>query len=136
MPVRVLSKHNVVEKKGDLVLLTVGKLSLEERSQIVMLCEQSMQEFIQRKGVHIWDFRYVSDPVPGNARFQALKRANHRCDLCGVKQDDENYEERLPLHVDHIKPRSKGGSNELDNLQVLCRKCNLGKSDRDDTDFR
>ncbi|MGI9446309.1 MAG: HNH endonuclease [Pirellulales bacterium] len=49
---------------------------------------------------------------------------------------DENYQERFPLHVDHITPRSKGGSNDLDNLQALCRACHLGKGNRDDTDFR
>lgn len=32
------------------------------------------------------------------------------------------------LHVDHIKPWSKGGTTEYGNLQTLCEKCNLGKS--------
>jgi len=42
------------------------------------------------------------------------------------------------MHVDHIRPRSKSPSLELDpdNLQVLCKACNLGKSNLDDTDFR
>ena len=69
-------------------------------------------------------------------RYEALKRAGKRCELCGVEEGDSNYENRLPLHVDHIVQRSKGGSNDIENLQVLCRACNLGKGNRDDTDFR
>ena len=33
------------------------------------------------------------------------------------------------LHVDHIKPWSKGGETNLDNLRTLCSVCNIGKSD-------
>jgi len=33
-------------------------------------------------------------------------------------------------------PRSRGGKNELANLQVLCSKCNRSKRNQDDTDFR
>src|SRR5580692_7080187 len=40
------------------------------------------------------------------------------------------------LEVDHIKPRNKGGMDELANLQALCYTCNAMKRDRDDTDFR
>ena len=34
------------------------------------------------------------------------------------------------LEVDHVQPRSRGGSNHPDNLQSLCRRCNSGKCDR------
>ncbi|XYH94647.1 HNH endonuclease [Sorangium sp. So ce1128] len=33
-------------------------------------------------------------------------------------------------HRDHIVPRSKGGDGDPSNGQVLCRDCNLRKSDR------
>jgi len=42
------------------------------------------------------------------------------------------------IHVDHIKPRSLYPELELefDNMQVLCKRCNLEKSNIDDTDYR
>lgn len=34
------------------------------------------------------------------------------------------------LHADHIIPVSQGGTDEMDNLQTLCEKCNLAKSNK------
>lgn len=63
-------------------------------------------------------------------RYDALKRSSGKCECCGKN--------KKPLHVDHIKPRSKYQKLELDikNLQVLCDDCNLGKGARDETDWR
>ena len=45
-------------------------------------------------------------------------------------------ENEIILHVDHITPRYKGGRDELDNYQTLCNICNIGKSNKDETDLR
>jgi hypothetical protein len=136
MPVPVLKRHGVLDREGDLVSLSMNRLSMDDRCRILMLCEQKIREFMLENGSDVWSARYESDPVSLSSRYEVLKRANKRCELCGVKDGDEDYDNRLPLHVDHIVPRSKGGSNEIQNLQVLCMACNLGKSNRDDTDFR
>ena len=38
--------------------------------------------------------------------------------------------------MDHIVPRRRGGTDDPDNLQTLCYRCNAMKRDRDDTNFR
>lgn len=65
-------------------------------------------------------------------RFDVLKDAGGRCVLCGSGGSG------VILHVDHIKPRSLRPDLSLEpkNLQCLCEDCNLGKSNRDDTDWR
>ena len=34
------------------------------------------------------------------------------------------------MTIDHKKPKSKGGSNRLSNLQPMCRPCNINKADK------
>jgi hypothetical protein len=48
-------------------------------------------------------------------------RDNFNCVVCG---DTEN------LTVDHIHPVSRGGSDDLENLQTLCKSCNSRKGNR------
>jgi len=131
MPVRVLKKHGVVDQSGELITLTVPKLSLEQKAHIKVLCEQKLQEYIQRRGIGIWDYRMLdTSPVPDSLYYEVMTQAGGRCQLCGATKKDR------PLQVDHIKPRSKGGKTVRENLQVLCDKCNRAKNNRDQTDFR
>lgn len=66
-------------------------------------------------------------------RYRALKLHGGSCQCCGNRASPGK-----PLHVDHIKPRSKFPELELQlsNLQVLCKDCNLGKMAWDETDWR
>ncbi len=65
-------------------------------------------------------------------RYDALKRFDGACHCCLCRPI------RTPLHVDHIKPRSKYPELALDpaNVQVLCQDCNFGKCNTDETDWR
>ncbi|MBW1965488.1 MAG: HIT domain-containing protein [Deltaproteobacteria bacterium] len=131
MPLRVLRSHDVVSKDGDLVSLNAKNLTFEQKAQIKMICEKKMQEFIVQGGLSIWDYRLLDkDPVPDSLYYRVLKESGGRCALCGASKKDR------PLHVEYIKPRSRGGKTEYENLQVLCSKCNQTKSNKDDTDFR
>lgn len=66
-------------------------------------------------------------------RYIALSNSEGRCNLCGASAKDG-----VTLHVDHIKPRSKFPelAYDLDNLQVACEFCNMGKSNYDSKDWR
>jgi len=65
-------------------------------------------------------------------RYKAFKIHGRQCLYCGAKPP------QVVLHVDHIKPRSLRPDLELDinNLQILCEDCNLGKSNKDSIDYR
>ena len=54
-------------------------------------------------------------------RKTLLELANNKCVICGSTAD---------LCIDHIVPITKGGSDDLDNLQILCRSCNSRKKNR------
>lgn len=61
-------------------------------------------------------------------RYLVLKRDGERCVKCGASAKTDPT---VTLEVDHIVPVSKGGSDDSDNLQTLCSRCNQGKKDRD-----
>ena len=53
-----------------------------------------------------------------------FKQQKGICNGCGKKFEPENFE------IDHIIPKSKGGGDFYDNLQLLCGNCNKVKGDR------
>lgn len=75
------------------------------------------------------NLRFVSRKTSKNIslrlRFKVLYRDNFKCKKCGRSPATNP---KIVLQVDHIKPYSKGGETELDNLQTLCSACNQGKS--------
>ncbi len=63
--------------------------------------------------------------ISDSAKQQVRKRANFACEYCGVSEQDTGGE----LTIDHFRPQSKGGGDEIENLVYCCPRCNLYKSD-------
>ncbi len=60
-------------------------------------------------------------------REYLLEKWGRKCTYCGKKD--------IPLQIEHIKPKSKGGSNRVSNLCLSCQKCNQKKGNKSVEDF-
>lgn len=60
--------------------------------------------------------------IPKASRSMVYERDGYRCKACGATEN---------LSLDHIIPVSKGGSDDPQNLQTLCRRCNSVKHKRE-----
>lgn len=62
---------------------------------------------------------------PAEILAQVRQRANFACEYCGVTETDSAGQ----LTVDHYRPRTRSGTDELENLLYCCYRCNLYKAD-------
>jgi hypothetical protein len=123
MPVRVLARHGVVKHDKGVVTLEVPRLSLEQKAHVRMLCEQRLQEYIQKRGVAIWDYRMLdATPVPHDLRYHVLAKSDERCELCGGK---EQVEAALPTPLTRrrftwlVQGLLNGGVPIIDRQEIL-----------------
>lgn len=87
------------------------------------------QRELEKMTLHEW---ISHDPISGNKLknevFEAAKDSDeYVCAMCHKRSNSRRF-----FQIDHIKPMSKGGLTVRDNLQLLCRECNLTKSDHED----
>lgn len=68
------------------------------------------------------DSLYIVGAVPEPVRQEIFERDGRQCVLCHSTDK---------LSIDHIKPRSLGGTNDKDNLRTLCMSCNASKRNQD-----
>ena len=78
--------------------------------------DEALQEF-KKSGAR-------RDGIPPKLRFEILRRDCYRCQLCGAMASDS---ESVRLEIDHKVAVANGGTNDPENLWILCRKCNGGK---------
>jgi 5-methylcytosine-specific restriction endonuclease McrA len=86
-----------------------------------------------KKGVYRYDPDYVaapqSDTFPAAIRKKIFEKDRYRCVICG-----QGSEQGFEIHADHIKPRSMGGQNTIENGQTLCSPHNMLKKNLGQTE--
>jgi 5-methylcytosine-specific restriction endonuclease McrA len=107
---RVDSTENLVIKLSKLIPIT--KIYVES----VKFDVQRMED------PNIWGKGYQQGTLHGyTIREHLLNKWGRKCAYCGKKGR---------LEVDHIHPKSKGGSDRIDNLTLACRECNQAKDNQ------
>ena len=67
-------------------------------------------------------------------RTRLSESQNHRCAWCGIR-NTEIRDKKSSSTIEHVIPRSKGGSDDYDNLVMACEKCNKKRGVMDVDDF-
>lgn len=123
-------------KQGDFVTESIAK-HLGKRRQLAKLIDAGLLEPIEggyrlyahldRCGSGLPDRMWAAQRtehrtlIPNQIRDLVYRRDGHACVACGSGEN---------LSLDHIWPWSKGGDDNHDNLQTLCRSCNSSKGAR------
>ncbi len=85
------------------------------------------------RGVYKYDPDYEHETelqdFPPAVKREIFKRDNHKCVVCGLGREDG-----VRIAADHKKPKSKDGTNTLENGQTLCYKHNSMKKDYSQTE--
>jgi len=133
MPATVLKKRGIIKGSSKAYEFSdeLQSLTTSEARLLSSYCDQKLAEYLLHRGDKpFYHRKRASGYISGSVKYEVLKLAKSKCELCGVSNNDK------ALEVDHIIPRNSGGSDDISNLQALCYSCNAMKRDNDDTDFR
>jgi 5-methylcytosine-specific restriction endonuclease McrA len=108
--------HIIQGRFANLCPSTIGIASTE--------CQEYKKEQrneIQRQKRAEQKKNFKREYIPPDVKIQVFRRDKFKCRYCGVSNNTKKCQ------IDHIIPVSRGGTNDIDNLQLACRDCNLKK---------
>jgi 5-methylcytosine-specific restriction endonuclease McrA len=103
------------------VLLFLGKAEMIEPADGIKIRTVSKQYSLPSV-VRLWEYKKVPYKRIMLTRKNVLLRDNNRCQYCGTS--------RGPMTVDHIVPKTMGGTDSWENLVCACPRCNNKKGNR------
>jgi 5-methylcytosine-specific restriction enzyme A len=98
--------------------------------EVKVLCEKNDLPFKNQTFMHVVKqlrSKYF-DEITGRIKFtkefkeMVLEKSEKKCSGCQCCLESKKYD------IDHIKPLASGGTNEIDNLQALCKACHRDKT--------
>jgi HNH endonuclease len=125
---------NVYERPGQMpdgkeTMLMQIEVSKGVGGGLYLVADPTLTVAIITTAVRMWKRHLVelkgnpnTQGIPEHVKVAVFQRDEGRCRQCGYAGPYVEY--------DHIIPRSKGGQNTVENIQLLCRQCNLKKSNR------
>jgi 5-methylcytosine-specific restriction endonuclease McrA len=113
--------------------------SLQHRLETTLTWVDKLTKFAPISGISQelvrFDLQQIENPEISGTGYQQgelqgyevreylLEKWDRKCSYCDVKD--------VPLQIEHIVPKAKGGSNRISNLCLACEKCNLKKGTQD-----
>lgn len=131
-PLDVLEIDYSTESIEKQTLIEINEQRRKEREEIEAIKEKLLKKK-RREDLEKLALRELMDegvlfpeagkrpPIPKEVVDAVWKRDGGKCVYCGSTEN---------LQLDHIIPFSKGGATTVENLQLLCQKCNLQKSNK------
>ena len=105
-------------------------LSRTRRSVPITSISQELVKFdtLKMQNPEISGVEYQQGELRGyEVREYLLEKWHHQCAYCGAKN--------VPLQIEHIAPKSRGGSSRISNLTLACRSCNEKKGTKTSAEF-
>jgi 5-methylcytosine-specific restriction endonuclease McrA len=124
-------KRKWAENNPDKVVQKNARYYIENRDVVKSRNDKYNKKHPEKKRARVEKRRKLSKQAEGNFTENDLKimyeEQEHRCAYCGI-----TIFWNIPndIHIDHIQPLSKGGSNWPNNLCLACADCNLSKGEK------
>lgn len=113
---------NVCTTRRAIILILKGLARAEERHE--KLYHSARSSLPMPSVIRLMDYKHIPFERKSLSRKNILLRDHYTCQYCGkVFSPGE-------LTLDHVVPRSRGGSSNWDNLVACCKRCNNRKGNK------